>query len=144
LKRKQKTIPKQFIGLAWLTGCVRACRQKQLEALKKRSEGQDVVAQARDQELDDARKAATDAQTRLTQEQERRQALAKEKADLESQLRAKARAAEAAEQAAKEAATTKAELATENQSLLAQLQARSEELELSSLKTAEQAQAQEV
>jgi hypothetical protein len=64
-------------------------------------------------------------------------------ADLESQLRAKARAAESAEQTAKEAAAAKAELTTENQTLLAQLQTKSEALELATLKTAEQAQAQE-
>lgn len=62
---------------------------------------------------------------------------------MESQLRAKARAAESAEQTAKEAAAAKAELTAENQTLLAQLQTKSEALELATLKTAEQAQAQE-
>lgn len=55
----------------------------QLEGLKKRSEGQDAVAQTRDRELEDARKAVADSQTRLAQEQERRQALTKEKVRLD-------------------------------------------------------------
>ncbi len=101
------------------------------------------LLQKKDEELEEALNRRDDAQARLAQEQQRRQLLTQEKASLEAQLRAAVRAADDLKEKANQEAASITELSTQNEALLAQLQEKSQQLELMALHSARPAEIQQ-